>query len=78
MYVIAPVLMDLLQPNTYCDMPDLFSRGLDCGLNLLVFPLHESWLILVAMQIMKELLLKPSKTTRSHQNVYIIFNLDCF
>lgn len=44
MYVLAPALLDLLQPEAYCDMPDLFSRGLEQGLNLQVFPLHESWL----------------------------------
>ena len=44
MYVLAPALLDLLQPDTYCDMPDLFSRGVENGLNLQVFPLHESWL----------------------------------
>jgi dTDP-glucose pyrophosphorylase len=44
MYVLAPPLLELLQPNSHCDMPDLFSRGVECGLNLQVFPLHESWL----------------------------------
>jgi dTDP-glucose pyrophosphorylase len=44
MYVLAPSLLDLLEPNIYCDMPDLFSRGLGQGLKLQVFPLHESWL----------------------------------
>jgi len=44
MYVLAPPLLDLLQPNSFCDMPDLFRRGVDQGLNLQVFPLHESWL----------------------------------
>jgi dTDP-glucose pyrophosphorylase/predicted transcriptional regulator len=44
MYVLSPALLDLLQPYTYCDMTDLFSRGIKHGLNLRVFPLHESWL----------------------------------
>lgn len=44
MYVLTSALLDLLQPDTYCDMPDLFSRGVAIGLNLQVFPLHESWL----------------------------------
>jgi len=43
-YVLTPPLLDLLQRDSYCDMPELFSRGLECGLNLQVFPLHESWL----------------------------------
>lgn len=44
MYVLGPALLDLLQLNSYCDMPDLFMRGLKRGLALQVFPLHESWL----------------------------------
>lgn len=44
MYVLAPALLSLLEPNTYCDMPDLFKRGMDRKLNLQVFPLHEPWL----------------------------------
>lgn len=44
MYVLAPALLDLLEPGAYCDMPDLFGRGLEQGLRLQVFPLHESWL----------------------------------
>ena len=43
-YVLAPTLLELLQPDTYCDMPNLFSRGVELGLNIQVFPLHESWL----------------------------------
>ena len=44
MYVLGPALFALLEPNAYCDMPDLFKRGMDCNLNLQVFPLHETWL----------------------------------
>jgi dTDP-glucose pyrophosphorylase len=44
MYVLGPALLELLQPNTYCDMPDLFARGLERNLNLQIFPLHEAWL----------------------------------
>jgi len=43
-YMLAPVFLDLLQPNTYCDMPELFSEGLNRGLNMQVYPLYESWL----------------------------------
>jgi len=42
-YVLAPALLDLLQSETYCDMPELFGRGLKAGFNLQVYPLHESW-----------------------------------
>ena len=44
MYVLGPAMLEILEPDAYCDMPDLFSRGLEQGLNLQVFPLHESWL----------------------------------
>lgn len=43
-YVLTPSLIDLLQKNEYCDMTDLFQMGLDKGLNLGVFALHENWL----------------------------------
>lgn len=42
-YALDSVMLNLLQPNVYCDMTDLFRCGLDHGLNLQVFPLHESW-----------------------------------
>ena len=44
MYVLGPALLALLEPDDYCDMPDLFKRGMDHNLNLQVFPLHETWL----------------------------------
>ncbi|KZR61078.1 nucleotidyltransferase family protein [Prochlorococcus sp. MIT 1306] len=44
MYVIGPKLLELLNTNSYCDMPDLFGFGLEKGLNLQVFPLHENWI----------------------------------
>ena len=44
MYVLSPPLLELLKHDTYCDMPNLFSRGVEQGLNMQVFPLHESWL----------------------------------
>lgn len=43
-YVIGPSMLDLLEKDSYCDMPDLFLRGLANGLSLEVFPLHEHWL----------------------------------
>ena len=43
-YALKPELISLLQRDSYCDMTDLFSLGIEKGLNLNVFPLHESWL----------------------------------
>ncbi|CAE06965.1 nucleotidyltransferase family protein [Parasynechococcus marenigrum] len=44
LYVLDNKLLDLLTPNSYCDMPDLFRMGLEINLNLQVYPLHEQWL----------------------------------
>ncbi len=43
-YSIGPALLSLLEAETYCDMPDLFERGLNEGLDLRIFPMHETWL----------------------------------
>ena len=43
-YVISPSLLRLLNKESYCDMPDLFTKALGLGMNLKVFPLHESWI----------------------------------
>ena len=44
MYVLSPNIRKLLVPESYCDMPDLFTKALHAGLNLRIFPLHEDWL----------------------------------
>ena len=43
-YALDAKLLSLLEKNSYCDMTDLFTRGIEKGLNLNIFPLHESWL----------------------------------
>ena len=43
MYVVSPRLLQLIPKNNYCDMPDLFEKGLQNNLKLCIFPLHESW-----------------------------------
>jgi dTDP-glucose pyrophosphorylase/CBS domain-containing protein len=43
-YVVSKTLIRLIPENTYCDMTDLFNLGLSNGLNLTVYPLHESWI----------------------------------
>ncbi|MDO6351111.1 nucleotidyltransferase family protein [Synechococcus sp. YX-04-1] len=43
-YALKPKLISLIKRNSYCDMTDLFSLGIEKKLNLNVFPLHESWL----------------------------------
>ena len=43
-YVLGKSLLKLLEKDKYCDMPNLFMKGLHCGLNINVFALHESWI----------------------------------
>jgi len=43
-YVISPSLLSLLDGGVYCDMTDLFTKALTLGMNLKVFPIHESWI----------------------------------
>ena len=43
-YALDAKLLSILEKNSYCDMTDLFTRGIEQGLNLNIFPLHESWL----------------------------------
>jgi len=42
-YVLGPELHRLLEVNSYCDMPDLFTRGVQRGLRLEVYPILECW-----------------------------------
>lgn len=44
LYCLSPKVIDLLEVNTYCDMPTLFMRALDNGMSAKVYPLHESWI----------------------------------
>ena len=43
-YTISPKLLTLLKKGVYCDMPSLFTQGIEKGFNLTIFPIHESWL----------------------------------
>ena len=43
-YVLTPRLLNLVRTNEYCDMTDLFKTGLESGLSLGVFALHENWI----------------------------------
>ena len=43
-YAIGPRLLNLLEAGDYCDMPELFLKGIKKNLDLNIFPLHESWL----------------------------------
>jgi dTDP-glucose pyrophosphorylase len=42
-YVIGKKLLSLLEVDKYFDMPDLFCSGIQAGLNLSAFPMHEAW-----------------------------------
>jgi len=42
-YVLSPGTSRSIPPGVCCDMPELFSRLLKKGNNILAYPLHESW-----------------------------------
>ncbi len=43
-YVVSSTLAHLIPENTYYDMADLLNLGLSNRLNLIVYPMHESWI----------------------------------
>jgi dTDP-glucose pyrophosphorylase len=43
-YVFEPSAVDVLEANTYCDMPTLFERLGSQSERTIVFPMHEPWL----------------------------------
>ncbi|MFZ2959197.1 MAG: nucleotidyltransferase family protein [Candidatus Ozemobacteraceae bacterium] len=43
-YVLDPSVLDLVKPNQYLDMPDLFKRILRKKQETLVFPIREYWI----------------------------------
>lgn len=43
-YVLAPTVLERLQPEECCDMPMLFERVRQGGLRTIAFPMHEPWL----------------------------------
>lgn len=43
-YIIGKNLLNTLEQDTYCDMPDLFQKGLDKNLKLSIYPMHEEWI----------------------------------
>ena len=43
-YCVGSRLINLLETNKYCDMPDLFLKGLSQSFPLDIYPLHEYWL----------------------------------
>lgn len=43
-YILDPKILSLLQPDTYCDMPDLLITALNHHFNVGTFPIKEYWL----------------------------------
>ena len=43
-YCISPDVIDELDKDVYCDMPDLFMRLKDSGKRVIAYPVHEPWL----------------------------------
>lgn len=42
-YILDPQILELLERNTYCDMPDLFMQASNKQLKTVAFPVHEGW-----------------------------------
>ena len=43
-YVLSPDVLDCLESNTPCDMPDLFRRVREVSGRTVAYPMHEPWL----------------------------------
>jgi dTDP-glucose pyrophosphorylase len=43
-YALDPIVLTLLAPNEYCDMPTLLGELMNEGHQIGAFPIHESWL----------------------------------
>lgn len=43
-YVLSPEMLSLIEKNTYCDMPNLFSTAIEKNLSTISFPIREYWL----------------------------------
>ncbi len=44
LYVLGPEALDLLPPNTHCNMPTLFDQIRANGARTIVYPMHETWM----------------------------------
>ena len=49
-YVISPTLINGIERDTHIDMPDLIHQFISREANALVFPIHEYWLDIGAME----------------------------
>lgn len=43
-YVIEPIVLELLRDDEFCDMPELFLRAKRSELSTIAYPMHEPWL----------------------------------
>lgn len=43
-YVLSPLVLEMIPQNQFYDMPTLFEKIMDKGLKTSVFPIHEYWL----------------------------------
>ena len=43
-YVLNSEILDLVDPDSYLDMPTLFNKALDHGMKINIFPVHEDWI----------------------------------
>jgi dTDP-glucose pyrophosphorylase len=43
-YILTPAVLKLVEPDTFCDMPDLLTTCLECQFKVATFPIKEYWL----------------------------------
>ena len=43
-YVLSPVVLDLLVRDEHCDMPTLFEKAKLSDMQTIAYPMHEPWL----------------------------------
>jgi NDP-sugar pyrophosphorylase family protein len=43
-YILSPKIIDSIKTSKLVNMPDIFMRGREAGLNTIVYPIHERWM----------------------------------
>lgn len=43
-YLLEPEILDLLELNSYCDMPDLILEAIKVGKKVITYPIYEDWI----------------------------------
>ncbi len=63
-YVLDPAVLELLEPDEYCDMPTLLGLAMQRGDRVDAFPIHEAWLDVGRPEDLSEARAEAGKWTR--------------